>query len=194
MKGKTVSAAFCLILLGMSCAPAAAQAEQKAFASVPETIRARLIERFQLLLFYETSEQWDHQYDLLESRYPRGKAEYVTQRQRNSSNPADKWIFDFVVESAEVGSDAKVPADYSLVGYAKVRERGCLVKRKGFVYAFLRSGEWYFSGFIVELPTSHAPPAPCLVESKERLVVFPRPQPTNRWAGVPMHRYFQTKR
>jgi hypothetical protein len=164
MKRKTVSAVLCLILLGVCCAPAAAQADQKAFASVPETIRVRLIERFQLLLFYETSEQWDRQYDLLESRYARSKEEYVAKRQRNSSNPADKWIFDFVVESAEVGDDAKVPADYRVVGYAKVRERGCLVKRKGFVYAFLRNGEWYFSGFIVELPTSHAPPAPCLSE------------------------------
>lgn len=162
MKRKIVRAAFCLILLGVSFAPAAAQADQKAFASVPETIRARLIERFQLFVLYETNEQWDRQYDLLESRYARGKDEYVAKRQRNSSNPADKWIFGFVVESAEVGSDANVAADYTVVGYAKVREMGCLVKRKGFVYAFLRNGEWYFSGYIVELPTSHAPPAPCL--------------------------------
>jgi hypothetical protein len=163
MRRKNVSAAFCLILLGVVCAPTAAQGDdQKAFASVPETIRPHLIERFQLLVLYEGGGQWDRQYDLLERRYAGDKDKYLAQRQRNSSNPKDKWIFDFVAEHVEVGYNDNVQANYKVIGYAKVQERGCLVKRKGFVYAFLRNGEWYFSGFIVELPTSHAPPVPCL--------------------------------
>ncbi len=155
--------AFCLILLcAISGLVGAQDDEQKAFAAVPESVRARLLERFQLPVLYETTEQWDLLYDLLEPRYVKGKDEYVAQRRRNSLPSAEKWISGFVPEGTEGAYSTKLPADYKVVGYAKVKERGCLVKRKGFLYAFLQNGEWYFSGFIVELPTSHSPSAPCL--------------------------------
>jgi hypothetical protein len=162
MRGRTGIVTLCLILFGVFSVPATAQDDQKAFASVPDAVRTRLIERFRLLVIYETGEQWDREYDLLESRYAKGKEEYVAQRHRNSANSATKWIFAFIAETTEDVSGSDLQADYKVVGYAKVKERGCLVKRKGFAYAFLRNGDWYFSGFIVELPTSHAPPAPCV--------------------------------
>lgn len=162
MPRRTGLATFCLILFSVFAVPAAAQDDQKAFASVPDAVRARLIDRFRLLVIYETSEQWDREYDLLESRYASDKEEYVAKRRRSSPNPATKWIFAFIAEKTEDVSRSDLQADYKVVGYAKVEERGCLVKRNGFVYAFLRNGDWYFSGFIVDLPMSHAPPAPCV--------------------------------
>ena len=162
MRRRTGIATFCLILFGVCSVSAAAQDDQQAFASVPDPVRARLIDRFRLLVIYETSEQWDREYDLLVSRYARGKEEYVAQRRSNSPNPANKWIFAFIAEKTEDVSGSDLQADYKVVGYAKVKEGGCLVKRKGFAYAFLRNGDWYFSGFVVQLPMSHAPPAPCV--------------------------------
>jgi hypothetical protein len=163
MKKRNIILPFYLILLcAISILVGAQDNEQKAFSSVPESVRARLIERFQLLVLYETTEQWDLLYELLEPRYAKGKDEYVALRRRNSLRSAEKWIFGFVPERTEEGYTSKLPADYKVVGYAKVKERGCLVKRNGIVYAFLQNGEWYLSGFIVELATSHSPPAPCL--------------------------------
>src|SRR5215468_1621226 len=146
MKNRIIMAPFYLILLcAISVLVGAQDNEQKAFSSVPESVRARLIERFQLFVLYETTEQWDLQYELLEPRYEKGKDEYVALRRRNSLPSAEKWNFGFVPEGTEEGYNPQLLADYKVVGYAKVKERGCLVKRKGFVYAFLQNGEWYFS-------------------------------------------------
>jgi hypothetical protein len=163
MRNQNIMVAFCLILLcAISGLGGVQDNDQKAFASVPEAVRARLQERFQLLVLYETTEQWGLLYELLEQRYAKGKEAYIALRRRNSLSSAEKWIFSFVPEGAKEAASPKLAADYRIEGYAKVRERGCLVKRRGFVYAFLQNGDWYFSDFIVELPLTHAPPAPCI--------------------------------
>lgn len=138
--------------------------EQKPFASIPESVRARLIQRFAMFVFYPTAEEWDLLYELGEPWNVEGKRKdnYVTQRRRSGSK--EKWFFGFIPERTEEASSAELPGAYKIIGYAKVQENGCLVKRKGFVHAVLRDGEWYFPEMILELPISHAPPAPCISE------------------------------
>jgi hypothetical protein len=143
---------------------AQSDAVDQAFTSVPEPIRAQLIERFRSMVKYESTERWDEFYDLLIKPRVESKEEFVDQRRKSAASQKEKWLIEFVPERVDREQPDWVKADYRIVGYAKVKERNCVVKRQGFVYAFLRDGEWYFSGYVIELTPSHSPPPPCLSE------------------------------
>jgi hypothetical protein len=158
--------ATCLLLTLAHPLSATAQADSvdEAFASVSEPFRTRLVERLRLMAEFERAEQWDELYDLLIKPRDESKEAFIERRQRDSINQETKWLIEFVPQKVDQEKPDRSRADYRVVGYAKVRERGCVVKRRGVVYAFLRDGEWYYSGFLVELTPSHTVAPPCLSE------------------------------
>ncbi len=156
-----------LTLLFSSAAVGQSNSREQVFDSVPEPLRVRLIERLRLMAEYERTQQWEELYDLLEKRQIEGKESFVEQRRRNAANQKERWLIEFVPTSIDKERVEISKANYRITGYAKVRERGCIVKREGTVYAFLQDGEWYFSGYLIALKGSHSPPPPCLSEEAQ---------------------------
>lgn len=124
---------------------------------------------------YENTERWDELYELLIKPRVETKEEFVDQRRTNAASRQAKWLIEFVPQRVDQEQLERVKADYRIVGYAKVRERNCVVKRQGFVYAFLRDGEWYLSGYAIELTASHSPPPPCLSEEDASILIDAAP-------------------
>lgn len=136
----------------------------QAFDSVPESVRPRLAERFRLMMEYERTQQWDMLYDFLVKRRLPSKESFIEQRRKAAASQQSDWFVEFVPANVDKEQIDIRRADYRITGYVKVRERGCIVRREGAVYAFLRDGEWYFSGYLIALTPSHSPPPPCLSE------------------------------
>jgi len=169
MRKQYIITATCLFLILLSTLTVTGQTDswERAFDSVPESLRPRLVERFRLMADYERIQQWDKLYDLLEKRRVPSKESFVEQRRNASSNQQLNWLVEFVPTNVDKEHIDISKADYRITGYAKVRERGCMVKREGTVYAFLQEGEWYFSGYLIALAPSHSPPPPCISEDTQ---------------------------
>lgn len=155
-----------LILLFSSAAVGQNNSWEQVFDSVPEHLRARLIERLRLMAEYERTQQWEELYDLLEKRRLESKESFVEQRRKNAATQQERWLIEFVPTGIDKEHRETSKADYRITGYVKVRERGCIVKREATVYAFLQDGECYFSGYLIALTGSHSPPPPCLREDE----------------------------
>jgi hypothetical protein len=158
---------FLTLLFSSSAAVGQIDSWEQVFNSVPDPLRVRLIERFRLMAVYERTQQWEELYDLLEKSHIEGKESFVEQRRRNAANQKERWLIEFVPKSIDKEHIEMSKANYRITGYAKVRERRCIVKREGTVYAFLQDGEWYFSGYLIALTGSHSPPPPCLREDEQ---------------------------
>jgi hypothetical protein len=159
----SITAIYLLLYLTFPLsAMAQSDSMNEAFASVPAPLRTRLMERFRLMADSELTAKWGELYDLLIKPQVQSKEEFVEQRLKDSINQGQTWIVGFAPQKVDQEQPVGVTADYRIIGYAKVRERGCVVKRRGVIFAFLRDGEWYFSGFFIELTPSHTAPPPCL--------------------------------
>lgn len=168
MRSQKLIVTICLLLILTPASTVAAQSDswEEVFASVPEQLRVGLVERFRLLAEYERTERWGELYDLLIKPLDQSKESFVEQRRKDSSSRPERWLVEFVPTKVDKEQIEVTKADYRITGYAKVRAGGCVVKRGGTVYAFLRDGEWYFSGYLIELTPSHTPLPPCLGEDK----------------------------
>ncbi|MGB7068406.1 MAG: hypothetical protein WBD22_02840 [Pyrinomonadaceae bacterium] len=81
----------CLLINGRT------MAQENAFASVPENLKERLIERLQLLVGYQRNQQWSSHYELLVSDITDriSKEDYVKEQQRLDTEKLGDALVDF---------------------------------------------------------------------------------------------------
>ena len=121
---------------------------QDAFAPVPVSLRARLIERLKLLVDYQRSQQWEKQYDLLSVLVTQGKGkeEFVKLSRDWSAQGLGTTLLDFTPKAVVVRSGSLDHGEWTIYGCAKVREQQ---KRTVQLYASVdahrENGDWFFS-------------------------------------------------
>ncbi len=161
-----ICAGYLLLLIIFSGLIYGQSEDKDVFAPVPESSRARLIERLKLLTEYEREGRWAEMYDMVISPLRGGKDMYLSERKRMASElrTPRQWFVGFTPQRVHnkynYGSGAK--AQWRIDGFATVREGGCLVRRWAAVYVAFRDYDWYFSGFMIELSKDDAPAKPCI--------------------------------
>jgi hypothetical protein len=154
----------CLILLLSS--PAFAQAsDPRVFAPVPEARRARLIERLNLLIEYQKTQQWPKQYDLLSSLTTRAqsKRDFINITRQAYSKWGRAPLLSFTpnqVGLVQVDPNRKV---WFISGCSQVLEKGQKVNQHAVVEAYWEKGDWFFSE--VQNIGAGGPDDPCTVIS-----------------------------
>jgi hypothetical protein len=75
--------------------------------------------------------------------------------QREVLGRYENWFMDFTPKSVDQKSNELYPrSDYRITGTVKLKDDTSRTwTTKGYVYAQLRNGEWYFSGFDYALET-----------------------------------------
>ena len=130
-------------VLGQSCG----KAVPDPIMSVPAPHRAKLKERLSLLVEYQSARQWDKMYNLLTTviRGGRSREEYANWRRGVEVTSLSATILDFVPSEAitvDVSSDG---GTWFILGCARYRRKGTMVRLKSGVTAELHSNEWLFS-------------------------------------------------
>lgn len=127
------------------------------FDSVPESLRARLVERLNSLVRFQQTLQWDKLYELLYDTHGLGKEEYIKE-QRAYDRTRSLGPFDFSpIEVTFISAQ-----DYWLIsgcGLWRVKGRDKYLWTS--IYAKSQNGDWYFTeaGLVVE--ESSNDPDPC---------------------------------
>lgn len=121
------------------------------FEAVPESARARLLERLNLRIEYSRSQQWGKLFDLLypprklENDYLVKKEEYV-KRNSDPDDPRQYLLVDFT--ASNVSEEPLFGAGvYFITGCASYCFRNQTIKEKEIIVAHLIDREWYFSKF-----------------------------------------------
>lgn len=125
-----------------------AQAHDDAvFADVPEVARAQMIERLNLLVEYQKTQQWAKQYDLFSSKRRRSesKRDFIN----NTRLAYSKWgrtpLLSFTplrVALVQVDANQRV---WFIAGCSQVLDKGRKVNNGAFVEAHWERNNWYFS-------------------------------------------------
>ena len=117
--------AICFILLFSSLVSAQAS-DTEVFAPVPDAQRARLIERLNLLIEYQKTQQWSKQYDLL--AYSMTRAESKPDFINRTRQAFTKWgrtpllaFTPYHVDLVQVAPDRK---PWFITGCSQVMEKG----------------------------------------------------------------------
>lgn len=152
---------FACLLAVLLCVPAYGQADDEdVFASVPTTLRARLVERLKLLIEYQRAQQWQKQYDLLSVAATQGdsREEHIARLNRVYAEGLGDILIDFTPRAVTYGSGA--PFDAAIFGCVKLREKGRIVELHGSVEAYRENDDWFFSPIGVVTPVD-GKPQPC---------------------------------
>lgn len=138
-----------LLLLAVICVHAQGQTKgEDAFAGIPTTLRASLVERLKLLVEYQRTQQWEKHYDLLFFTFTQGmtKEEYVKRsRHWYTEVVPEDLILDFVPRATIVHEASADAGWWTIEGCAKLREKGRIVNLYASVDAYRDHGNWYFS-------------------------------------------------
>ncbi len=134
--------------------------DTKKFASVPAQIRDRLIERLNLYLEYDRTNQQEKKYDLFSEAYKtvswKNKADYIKFLQAEEAKGKRRMFVAFDISSVEDESIDK--SDYRIFyinGVIKFKRGGKLKKKNRFLDARYQNGEWYFSDWIEKGPIEY---------------------------------------
>lgn len=141
-----LQSAISFLIVSLFCITAYGQDnEQDVFASVPTPLRARLVERFKMLVEYQRTQQWEKQYDLLSVAATQGdsKEDHVKRLQRWYAEGLGDILIDFTPKSANYESGA--PFDAIIFGCAKLRKKKDVVELYASVEAYRENDDWYFS-------------------------------------------------
>lgn len=127
-------------------------AQENAFASVPDNLRARLIERLQLLVDYQRNRQWSNHYDLLVSDITDkiSKENYIKEQQRLDAEKLGDVLVDFKVQTATYATGA--PFDVYIRGCGVFRQGNRTVKLQSGLEAYREKGDWYFIRISPDVP------------------------------------------
>jgi hypothetical protein len=134
-------------------------AQENTFASVPEHLRVRLVERLQLLVDYQRNRQWSNHYDLLVSDITDkiNKENYVKEQERLNAKKLSDVLIGFKPQTAAYVIGA--PYDVLIKGCAEFQERNRIVKLQATVEAYQEKGDWYFTRVSADVPIDgNAPP------------------------------------
>lgn len=153
-----------LLMLIPLCSLSSLQAQAPGggvFAPVPESERARLTQRLNLLVEYQRTQQWDKQYDLLAAWLKRaeGKRDFVNRTRQAYTRWGRLPLLAFT--PYKVGSMQVEPGRnvWFIAGCSQVLEKGQKVSQLAFVEAYKERNDWFFS----ELQGAGAPKSedPC---------------------------------
>lgn len=148
----------CFLIVMLFIIPAQGQTpDQGALAEVPAPLRARLVERMNLLFEYSRAQQWGNLYELLYEPTD-NKEKYVKQNMRFSQQFGNEPILEFIPQSATL----LYPNGgwWYIKGCAKQRKNESIVQLEADVQARLKNDEWYFSDFGISIPID-GEPKPC---------------------------------
>ncbi len=150
-----------LIVVGVaSGASINGQGENKeVLASVPVSLRQRLVERLNLLIEYQKAQQWDKQYDLLAAPVIQDdtKESHVKRLEQWYAQGLGDILVGFVPRSVAVHSDSMDHGEWTLFGCAKLRKGKRIVNLSASVSAYREEGDWYFSPIQVINPIDGKP-------------------------------------
>lgn len=155
-----------LLFLGIClfAASASGQVEDlNKFASVPAPIRDRLIERLNLYIEFDRTNQYGKKFDLFSEAYRTGtwksKADYVKFSQDEEAKGIGRRLIAFNISSVESDSlNSLAESDdriFRINGVVKFRQGNKLKKKKWFLQARYQNGEWYFSDWLVNMPIEY---------------------------------------
>lgn len=139
------------LMLMLAAAVNAQSKFQKKFEAVPEHLRARLIERFELYVEYERNKQYDKLYDLLlESIAVPLKLDreaYVEASERTIAKGYRSVLLKFKTQwTLALSLNDEDVVRYNLWGVAKVYDGTKIYERDAAIEARWVNGDWYFSG------------------------------------------------
>ena len=143
-----IRTAISLIVIGLFWIPMRGQAkDQDVFTPVPVILRARLIERLNLLVDYQRAQQWEKQYDLLSVLFTQGtsKEEFVKLSRDWYAQGLGTTLLDFTPNAVVVHSGSVDHGEWTIYGCAKVREKKRIVQLYASVDAHRENGDWFFS-------------------------------------------------
>jgi hypothetical protein len=112
-----------------------------AFAAIPESIRAGLVERLNLLVEYERTRQWGKLSDLLYQAERLSKQHFVRERYKRKLGKGE-GLFDFIPKRSYF---FEAEQRWIVEGCGKVRGGGRVMSATAIVRAVLEDGEWYLS-------------------------------------------------
>lgn len=134
--------------------------QEQPFRSVPESIRARLVERLNLLNKYQKDKKWEDLYSLLSTTVIQdlSKEDYVRINSHHYNNLApDDLILNFRPIDT-VAQELSAQAGWWVIyGCAELRKKGRSVWYQASVEAHREEGDWYFSEIGVISPLDGKP-------------------------------------
>lgn len=149
--GRHIHLLKCLMVALLLAASAHGQdKEQKAFASIPEALRARLVERLELYVAYQQTQNYEKLYDLY-SEYTRtrilkgqSREEFAAAFRKGDAEGKSIRMIKFTPTKAREATREGIDV-YSIYGKAKLCEQGEMVEKELVIDAELKDGDWYFS-------------------------------------------------
>jgi hypothetical protein len=143
------------------------QGTNDSLSSVPVLQHPKLIERLNLLIEYQNTEQWEKVYDLLirSMRGGRSRADYASSRREMESITPRSTLLAFVPTEAIPIDAWSGGGEWQLMGCAQYRRKEGIIQLKSAVGAELRQGEWFFTevGVATQL---NGPEEPCSTQVK----------------------------
>lgn len=117
------------------------------FSAIPETQRARLVERLNLLVEYQKMQQWDKQYDLLRSFITRaeGKQDFINRTKQAYTKWGRLPLSDFTpykIKSEQADANTKF---WLIMGCSELLDKGKKVHKFAAVEAHREKNDWFFS-------------------------------------------------
>lgn len=128
-----------LVLIPALAAVCVAQNSFKrgAFDTVPENLKAKLVERLSSYVDDYRSERWDHLYDLIAYDFNVGTREEFVKSRRS-----DPRLTDVLLDFSPRQTFYDQPNQWEIAGCSKWRNRGELAAA---VFAIREKDEWHFS-------------------------------------------------
>jgi hypothetical protein len=125
--------------------------EQKVFSVVPQHLRAGLIERLNLYVEYERTQQYEKLYDLLwEYAVNPGslsREEYVDASKKTIAKGYRSILLEFnPTDTIDLSLEEEGQVRYDIWGTAKVKSEGQTYEKDAAIEARRINEEWYFSG------------------------------------------------
>jgi hypothetical protein len=148
---------FCITLIGLATlilanaeGLKAQNPESQLYSSVPQQLRARLLERLDLYVEYQRNKKYDKLYDLFYDEAiatafkGQDKAEFVAVYKKGDDQNKSVRLLAFAANRVE-----KVDEDgtevYKIYGDAKLHEQGEAAEKHMVIRAKFQKGDWYFS-------------------------------------------------
>lgn len=125
--------------------------EQDVFESIPQPLRARLIERFKLLIQYRRTRRWEKLYELLSTEAKRGRSkEEVVRDYRNHPGVAGTGYLLASFTPKFIAASNNADDEWIISGCAKLK--GVSTRIDAFVIARREGNDWYFSDVDALIP------------------------------------------
>ena len=143
---------FQFALASLLAAPSSGQIKNdKKFSIVPKQLRERLVERLNLYVEYDRTEQCDKLFDLYsESFIKQQKMSKDSFVRLAESIPVSSRsvLLEYKVTSINKPSYTKEPGVFEIVGRIRISQGGRVVEGERILEARLQNGDWFFSAWL----------------------------------------------